>query len=153
MKRLLILSTLSLGLFFVACKKDKSKTNADLLKDGKWQMVAGVLYGVQNGQEFHEDAYADLDECEKDDFITFDDNKIYIDQGADLCDPNDSQVETANYTLSEDGEYIIFEDGFMGGSDSSRILELSESTLKIKTSVIWEQDEMHSEITLTNLNK
>src|SRR5690606_20367101 len=47
MKRIVLFSTLSLGLFFVACKKDKKdetkeKSKKELLKAGKWQAIEDI---------------------------------------------------------------------------------------------------------------
>ncbi len=106
-----------------------------------------------DGEDFHDDAFADFDECEKDDFMTLDDSRIYMDQGENKCDPDEPQVQTVEYRLSDDGNYILFDEGLMGGTDSSRIMELAESTLKLHSSMVWEEDEVHSEITYKHLNK
>ncbi len=156
MKRIVLFSTLSLGLFFVACKKDKKdetkeKSKKELLKAGKWQAIEDIVYGTQNGQEFHENNFDDAEPCEIDDFVTFDDTHMHMDQGPEKCDPSEPQVETRSYWLIDDEKRIVVDYG--SGNDTVDVVELTESTLKVHSHWQSEGQDLHNEVTFTNLNK
>lgn len=100
-------------MFFASCQKDnaekKGKSHAELLKSGKWQVVAASMHGSLDGEQVEEDIFHLMKECGKDDFMTFDDSNIYIDQGDDLCEPDDPQVKVVAYQLPRTGPGLILD--------------------------------------------
>lgn len=114
--------------FFIvsSCKKDISRT--ELLTSGKWKIIAiqASFLGMTN------DAYAELEDCEKDNFISFKTDKtVEIDEGATKCNPDDPQIRI-------EGHWNMFENDTKIQLDSIdyNILELTDRKFKINGSVI-----------------
>ncbi|MCB0519213.1 MAG: lipocalin family protein [Lewinellaceae bacterium] len=113
---------------FASCSKDDASV-ADLLKSDKgWVLKSLVsdpainILGVQVT-----DVFAQYDNCFKDDITFFkDDNKVVFDEGATKCDPSDPQTTSGTWLLSSDEKVLTVDD------DSQDILEISNSTLKVK---------------------
>ncbi len=104
--------TLLIGLF--GCKKDEGnepKSNSDYLLSGNWQVTGTVLdpgIELQPGIIVTDVFEFLVDDCAKDDFMTFNANgTITEDQGTTKCDPDDPQTNSdGSWTLSEDGNTL-----------------------------------------------
>lgn len=110
----MLLAVCSSFILFAACKKtDEPNTNnnnnngnnnnlsakAQLLVNGKWQIFASTAFVNYMGKDTTADLYAEMDECDKDDFILFSaDGKATIDENTNKC-PGDQQIETATWVL------------------------------------------------------
>lgn len=123
MKIKLITSVLLFSCLLTAssCKKDISRT--ELLTSGSWKLIAlqTDFFGVPA------DAYADMEDCEKDNLFTFKtDNTIDLDEGPTKCDPNDPQTRN-------EGPWTLFDNDTKINMDSIdfEILELTKSRFKI----------------------
>lgn len=122
------LSILLLICLFIAssCKKDISRT--ELLTSGRWKLIAlqASFLGMTN------DAYAEIEECEKDNLITFKPDKtVELDEGPTKCKPDDPQIRT-------EGTWNMFDNDTKITLDSIdyNILELTENRFKINGSVM-----------------
>jgi Lipocalin-like domain/Prokaryotic membrane lipoprotein lipid attachment site len=127
MKKLLF-PLLSLLLLAACSKKDQGPTRTELLTSGSWNLTASELDDDGNGT-YEIDLYASFDACFKDNFVTFQSNgQMVLDEGLTKCDPNDPQTENSTWQLSADGSKLTVD------GDTYDILELSNSTLRIKDS-------------------
>ena len=126
---------------FTGCKKDndddKPKTKTELLTAKNWRLSAAVASGVYQGVSFSQDGYADMEPCEKDDFLKFNSDKTLIyDQGPTKCDDTaaDPQTDQGAWDLNSDQTKLLLSDSGGGASFGLDILELTASTLKVEYS-------------------
>ena len=111
----------------------KAKTKTELITAGKWQMSAGTLTMTENGKDTTYDFFADMEACTKDDFMTFGaDGKGTEDEGATKCDPSDDQTTAGTWSFYQNETKLITTTD--GDADTADIVELTESTLKLKFS-------------------
>lgn len=111
----------------------KAKTKTELITAGKWQMSAATLTMNDNGVDTTYDFFADMEACEKDDFMTFGtDGNGSEDEGATKCDPADDQTTSGKWSFYDNETKLIIT--VDGDADTADIVELTESTLKLKYS-------------------
>lgn len=103
---------------FMACKKkeDDDKDNiakspaGQMLVNGKWQMTAATATMTYMGSDTTIDRFAEMDICDKDDFITFiKDGNVLMDEGANKC-TYDDQVERGTWKLLDNDTKIAIAD-------------------------------------------
>lgn len=127
--------------FFTACKKsendDKNKNNnnnplsATALKlvEGKWQLAADSGFTNYMGKDTTIDFYKDIDECKKDDFLTFVSNGTCInDENTNICTGH-GQTQSGSWKLLENDTKLAIYDNNPDTSD----LEISGNIMKLKT--------------------
>ncbi len=114
---------------FISCKKDADtvepvKTNTELLTFGSWKLTAATINSENNGIT---DMYAEMDNCAKDDIMTFKTNNTFVaDEGATKCNTDDPQTELGTWIFSTDEKIITVDD------DSYPIKTLSSTTFIIE---------------------
>lgn len=122
---------LGLALLLGACSKDNNATNADKLMGGQWRLTALTTSFTYNGNETTVDAYAQLANCDKDDFFVFQSGGVFIsDEGATLCNPSDPQQETGTWSFTQNETHLVIS-GTSVDFDAE-ILELTDSKLRVK---------------------
>jgi uncharacterized lipoprotein YehR (DUF1307 family) len=132
MKKIIILA-LSIPFVFAACKKKETKTNFDLLTDGKWK-VSEVF--IAKGDAVALDYYSTMLSCAKDNLYTFNkDYTITSDEGATKCDDTVKQVTTdGNWALTNSDKTFTIKNSKvlpLSGDQSMNIVTLDNSTLKL----------------------
>ena len=115
------------AILFAACKDDETdpvaKTKTEMITSGSWVLSDALL----NGSSF----FGTMDDCEKDDFLTFKTNGDAItDEGPTKCDPADPQTETGTWKFSTDEKKITF-DGDLGDltslTDAELVITMTDS--------------------------
>lgn len=100
-----------------------------LLEAGKWQLAAEIATASYMGKDTTIDLYAEMDECDKDDFVIFGaDGIATIDESANKC-AHDEQVETADWALLDNDTRLALVDS---NPDTFDIMELTATQLKFK---------------------
>lgn len=139
MKRL---STYAMALLLmggaISCKKDDKEdpkpqvTKTDIITAKSWRVSADIA--EFNGRTFN--LYADptiYEPCRKDDFSKYNaDKTVKYDEGVSMCDPSDPQIVTENWEFTSNETKIVFNE--LGGSSATiaDVVELTETTLKLK---------------------
>lgn len=133
MKNLLkisLLTIISMGLLFTACKKDEAttKTPSEILSAVvKWKntkdeskATAATTWDVNA-----------IDACSADDFVTYATGGAYtFNEGATKCDPADPQTTTGTWSISADGKILTVSDsGFAIAFD---VKELTETQMVLQ---------------------
>ncbi len=122
---------LGLLIFFSSCKKEKTK---DELLLGDWRMNALTADPPQvvNGVVIT-DWYSQLEDCDKDNYYTFNSNKTYkFDEGATNCDSLDPQNISGNWQfLNNETELRLI---YQSDTATYGLIELDEETLKMSYS-------------------
>lgn len=119
---------------FTSCKKDdedpKPKTKAEMLTAKNWRISAASFTVGATTQ----DAFASLPACSKDDFTKFNADKTLLsDEGTTRCNSSDPQTVSGAWDLtSNDSKLLLQETPNSSSAELYDILELSDSTLKIK---------------------
>lgn len=135
----LTLATVASSFVFTSCKKDdddpKPKTKTELLTAKNWRITGDVSTITSGGNTITTDEYADYQACEKDDFIKFETNKsAKFDEGANRCSGN-TQTETGAWDFNSDESKLLLSDPDNGPvSIPFDLVELTDSTLKIRIS-------------------
>ncbi|SHI35292.1 Lipocalin-like domain-containing protein [Hymenobacter daecheongensis DSM 21074] len=138
----LLLGALLLAVPFTACKKDddKAPSKADTLTAKSWQLTASTITIVEPGSPTTtEDAYKALDDCEKDNFMKFNSNKVLeLNEGKTKCQTSDPQVQSGSWDINADQTKLYLNNASMGGSLAAQmdIVELSDSKLVLKSVVV-----------------
>jgi hypothetical protein len=116
----------------ISCKKEKTKE--EILTNGSWMMIAlttdppVIVSGV-----VITDWYSQLLTCQKDNVITFNQNKTYkIDEGATKCDTAAPQYVSGNWRFTDNEKVLIFKR--MNDSIRYDILNIEKSMLKMNYS-------------------
>ena len=132
-KLALVVLAIMLNLFS-SCDRDPvapAKTTTELLTAGSWKYTACIVtpaydyYGTGNPVT---DIFAIMKPCEKDDFEVYKTNGIWeYNHGPTKCDPTEPQV-----VYSEPWSLIANETKIMIGTSECTILELTDTTLKIR---------------------
>lgn len=124
-------------LLFTACTKtepdsnDNNKNNnlstvGQLLVAGKWQVIARTATTQHNGKDTTADLYAEMDDCEKDDFVEFvADGKVVRDENANKCSGN-PQNSTFTWKLMDNNTKIAIYDS----NPDTLGLEISSTQMK-----------------------
>jgi hypothetical protein len=124
-------------LAFSGCEKDKNnKPSAETMLTGKnWKMTAWVSdpaldwFGAPVTN-----VYAQLPNCVKDDITIFQNNGVVkFDEGGEKCSENSPQTVTGSWTLNPAETIISITQN--GETESWEILELTENTVKVETTV------------------
>lgn len=117
---------------FTACKKSEDENNTEagkILKAGKWQLSAYIATVNYMGTDTTIDLWKETKECEKDDIITFSDNrKGTQDEGATIC-PGGSQQGTFEWELLNNDTRIALIDN---NPDTADVLELNTAQLRFR---------------------
>ena len=125
----------ALAALTVSCKKDSetpAKTKTDLLTGKDWIITAATVspgFPNPNGGAPITDFYAQLDACDKDDFVRFDKpNTFKSDEGANRC-TGAPQTQTGTWSFNSN-ETIL---SSVVGTDANNynVLELAESNMKL----------------------
>jgi len=128
----------------VSCSKDnddpKPKTKTELLTAKSWRLTAEQTVVVYNGKTTTEDGFGDYKACEKDNFLKFNSDKSLVaDEGASKCSTSDAQTEKGTWDFNSDQTKLTFSQG--GAlSFTFDLADLSETTLKIKTTDTYDTD-------------
>lgn len=107
-------------LLFTACNKTEPNNNdnnnnnlstvGQFLVAGKWQVTARTATTQHNGKDTTADLYAEMDDCEKDDFVEFvSDGKVVRDENANKCSGN-PQNSTFTWKLMDNDTQIAIYD-------------------------------------------
>lgn len=94
-----------------ACDKDKVKpaNKTELLTGKDWVMTAQTVspaIRLASGRSIT-DLYAEMDDCDKDDFLRFEKPSAYtLNDGATKCDPSDPHSFSGSWSFS-DGEKVL----------------------------------------------
>lgn len=137
--RQVLIAVSSAVILFAACKKseeEKTPTNnaptpsaiAQKLIDGKWQITADVGTTNYHGVDTTVDFYMDMEDCEKDNFMTFAaDGVCTEDQNTNKCS-GAPQTESGTYKLLDNDTRIAIYDKNPDTFD----LEISSTQMKWK---------------------
>lgn len=139
MKKLLIAACVGL-LAFSACKDDKeetpapSQTGSAALTGKDWRMTANTTRITGNSMDTTMDNFADMEDCEKDDLIRFNENKtVTTKSGALKCDPSDPDSEDGGtWELSADSKKLTVT--VDGDPETVDVVTLTETSLVISMS-------------------
>ena len=123
----------------ISCKKDddenNAKTKTELLTSGTWKYTACIVspaYDYYGNGNPVTDIYAIMELCEKDDFEIFKTNGSWeYDNGPTKCIPSDPQI-----VYSEPWSFTANETKIIVGTVECTILELTETTLKLRYSFV-----------------
>jgi hypothetical protein len=134
-----ILPALAFITLFSACKKDdapvKPKSKAEMISSPsgkKWKLTVSTVSLIKGAVTETESMLEDYEACELDNvFILFADKKYEEREGATKCHPSDNDlVDSGTWTLKNND--TEFEQVIDGIPYSMKILELSESTIKVE---------------------
>ena len=128
MKKTNLLVSILLFFCVTACKKDvdNSKSRSELII-GSWALTGmnySPAYDYYGDGHKVTDAYAIMDDCEKDDIIIFREDGTYENnEGASKCDASGPQSITGIWSLSDDEKTLIAD------NDLATIIKLDGSVL------------------------
>lgn len=127
----MLLTTGCACLLLAACTKRAYKTEkAKLLEQGKWQLVAQTATISYMGTDTTFNMYAELKDCEKDDYITFSKKgKCTKDEGGSICTGR-SQTSTIKWELKNNDSQLYLED------DNPDTYDLEVTTAQMKLKII-----------------
>lgn len=116
---------ISVALVFQACKKS-SKSKTELLTQSAWKFKSATANGM--------DASLYLDECQKDNTITFVSSGTgNVDEGASKCDPGDPQTIPFNWNFANNETGLHASIPFFSGTSGDfSIKSLTETQLVVK---------------------
>lgn len=146
---LLLLSGL---IMLSACEKEKKEiSNEDKLREGKWKIASwSVKFREQNGNEKTENVLEKLDECKKDDYLTFKTNyQGELNTGEKKCPQGEANEITFNWGLSNgDQNMYIYNAIAMFGIDvNAEVINFGSNSFSIRYMDI----QKHSPLTLDTL--
>lgn len=127
-------------LLFAACKKTEkdpdptpaTKSKKEIISEGKWQYSALSFIVKMNGKDTTMDAWSLLEDCDKDDFMTFTASGTgTIDEGATKCDPADPQIENLTWEFQDNETYVKVTNN--DGPTRMKIIELTATQAKYET--------------------
>lgn len=133
-----IITTFIFLIILSSCSKDnddnKKSNKKDLLTAAPWKVVAAVVnpaYNIDGTGEIS-DLYSLYEACDKDDMIIFKPNgDMIFDEGATKCDADDPQSEVVGKWELRNNDTELYAEG-IDDNNVVQILELTESTLKVK---------------------
>jgi hypothetical protein len=143
--RMLFMSLLSMTFLFSACKKDDEViTKTDLLTSGAWKATAltidpafptfdneGNITGSTN------DLFAMMEDCSRDDIISFKaDKTLIMDEGASKCDNADPQKNSGSWSFNSDETTLTIT--VDGDPQTMTIMELTDKVIKLKATEVDE---------------
>jgi hypothetical protein len=130
MKILKISSVLFFAMLALAsCKKDDKDTVKDLLTSEAW--IQSDYRSDDNGDGELTADESDIEDCEKDDATTFEDNGDYsYNDGADVCDPGFPNEGSGTWTLSADEKTLTIEES--GITLPFQIVSITNSKLVLR---------------------
>lgn len=149
LKTMSVVALMPLLLF--SCRKTvepvPQRTKSQMLTEGSWRLVEAYTNTEKDGVYNTEDIYAELDECEKDDFISFaKEKKLVLDRGAVKCDQAEPQTSVSQEWVLVSNTQIELTNVLQQNSYEVTILELTETTLHLRVTGT-EQDGTHFETT------
>ena len=121
--------------FFTSCSKDSTSTPTAESKTQKlvgknWFMTAATINpGIPDGMGGTiNDIFAFFDDCEKDNFMNFNANGMYvIDEGISICDSTNSQTTPGTWKFTNNETNLILDDSTAYG-----IEQIEASMMKLK---------------------
>ena len=126
-----LLVTASLG----ACKKEQASvapSRTYLLTAKNWRKTA---WTITSGSAAPTDVYAQLPACERDDFYKFNADKSLVrDAGATRCNMADPQTRPGTWNFNSDQTVLTLADASGNSPAANEVLELSATTLHLRTS-------------------
>jgi hypothetical protein len=126
MKKLTTAALLMIVLVTACSKKDKTTSRSELLTSGTWKLTAAEEDADGNGT-YETDNYVFFLDCFKDNYTSFSTNgQLEMNEGPTKCSPGDPQSETSTWQLTNNDATLVV------GGDSYEILELNNSTLRLK---------------------
>jgi hypothetical protein len=127
MKKILLIVSL-FTLIVSSCKKDDDPSNTDKLTGKAWKITAlKVDPAINSGGTMITDLYAQTADCDKNNTLTFNVDKTYIeDEGATKCNPLDPQTTSGTWAFNSD-ETVLTQDN----TDSYTILQNDGNVLKL----------------------
>ena len=133
MRKIKILSIITLTVLVINCKKDENVTSSrkDLLSGKSWIMTAETISPAINvNGTLITDLFSQEPSCAKDDIAKLNSNGTYtLEEGQTKCSVNDPQVyETGTWTLNSD-ETIIVMTSSTSIVTNAKIQELTASKL------------------------
>lgn len=118
-----------------ACKKEPvtaAPSRTDLLTAKNWRKTA---WTITSGSAAPTDVYAQLPACERDDFYKFNvDKSLVLDAGPTRCNPTDPQTRPGTWTINSDQTVLTLADALGNQPLANEVLELSATTLHLRTS-------------------
>lgn len=149
-KQIFILSAviLSVVMVFSSCKKDEddAKSKKDILVAKTWQITAITINpGMDLGDgTIITDLFAFMDDCAKDDFMTFKTDGSYTtDEGASKCDEADPQTSQGTWAINADETQMTID------GEPATIKEMTENKLIVTTTDTEEGVTYTTSITLS----
>ncbi|MCB2378694.1 lipocalin family protein [Hymenobacter sp. BT635] len=130
-----------------ACKKDKTETKQDLLVGKDWQVAAATVT-YAGAQTSTKDAYAEMNACEKDNYLRFKSDKtLEVNEGKNLC-PDSEQMAMGTWDINADQTKLYLNTPELGNSAAAQsdIIELTSSKLVLKN-VVVQPDETITSVT------
>ena len=133
MKKLSVFLSVVTGLS--ACKKDQATatpSRTDLLTAKNWRKTA---WTIATGSAAPVDVYAQLPTCERDDFYQFHaDRSFMLDAGATRCNATDPQTRPGTWSFNGDQSVLTLADAAGNALTANDVVELSATTLHLRTS-------------------
>ena len=130
-----VLFAIIFSVVLFSCKKDPVKTKTELLTTGTWKYTSAIVspaYDYYGNGNPVTDIYAIMQPCERDDYEIFFTNGIWeYNEGPTKCDPMSPQI-----VYSEPWSFIDNETKVLVGNVDCTILELTETTLKLRYSFV-----------------
>jgi len=126
-----LLATLSIFIFGLSsCKKDDESAK-DKFKDKNFYLTNSIV--MENNVVVS--TYADMEECEKDDFIRFNSNNTgFYSEGNTKCDQSDEQITNFSWSLSNDDKQLDVVVYFL--NFSFNILQNDGTNLRLSSTTI-----------------
>lgn len=129
-----LLNAVVIGLLvFTGCSKDKkdnAKSRSELII-GDWQTIkveVSPAYDYDGDGKVDSDLFIVSADCNKDDYTSIKPNAIYeLNRGVIKCFPTQQQVDLGTWVLVNNDNTLIID-----GSDQAEILQLDNTTLKLK---------------------
>ena len=118
-----------------ACKKEPApatSSRTDLLTAKNWRKTA---WTIASGNAAPVDVYAQLPACERDDFFQFRADKSFVlDAGATRCNATDPQTRPGTWSFNGDQSVLTLADASGNAPTANDVVELSATTLHLRTS-------------------
>lgn len=139
MKKVFSLVTLLIGLYLISCSKDSDDSDdndaqMDLITSAAWKYDTAGIDLNNNGSIDQPIPDGMLDDCEKDNIITFNDNGTgTVDEGGSKCDAGDPNSTPLTWEFKNNATVLVIPDTLYGKfTGEAQILELSATKLKLK---------------------
>jgi hypothetical protein len=141
MKHIALLG-LTLATLLASCKKDDTTTtttsaNTSLLINKRWGVTA--VTSQQTGSSVTFDAYAQMDDCEQDNYLRFNsDHSAEANEGPLKCYSGDPQSQTGNWELLANDSKLLLTTPLFGSGAAALldIVTLTDSRMVLRGTLI-----------------